>query len=221
MRDLDVWGLSEVPARLLPSLGRLGIRGGGTYNDGLFTCRPDVVCVAVGVTSDSSELESTARMISSLSLSLPRLRFFGPLFLFDESRRCRTVDVVLTGTAVEDFNKNRLGTFRIVGARAIGGGGDSWCSGGLCTPAVAPETAIEIGARFVTSGSGAALTKSLGPVKGPRMLSDGGGSDDNCVWPDRPPGSVVSLGYNTAGLGAILTEPWFAKVPLMRLDDGD
>ena len=129
--------------------------------------------------------------------------------------------MVLTGTAGEDFNKNKLGTFRTVGARAIGGGGDSRCSGGLCTPAVPPETAIDIGARFVISGSGAALTKSLGSIKGPWMLSDGGGSDDNCVWPDGPPGSVVGLGYNTAGLGAILTEPRFAKAPLMRLDDGD
>lgn len=47
---------------------------GGTYNDGRFTCRPDLVCVAVGVTSDSSELESPARMISSSSSS-PRRRF--------------------------------------------------------------------------------------------------------------------------------------------------
>lgn len=47
---------------------------GGTYNDGRFTCRPDFVCVAVGVTSDSSELESPARMIPSSSSS-PRRRF--------------------------------------------------------------------------------------------------------------------------------------------------
>jgi hypothetical protein len=160
-------------------------------------------------------------MISSLSLSLPRLRFFGPLFLFEESRRCRAVDVVLTGTVVEDFNKNKLGTFRIVGARANGGSGDSWRSGGLCTPAVAPETATDIGARFVMSGSGAVLTKPLGSARGPWMLSDGGGSDGNRVRPDGPPGSIVGFGYNTAGLGAILTEPRFAKAPLMRPDDGD
>lgn len=46
---------------------------GGTYNDGRFTCRPDFVCVAVGVTSVSSELESPARMTSSSSS--PRRRF--------------------------------------------------------------------------------------------------------------------------------------------------
>lgn len=52
--------------------------GGGTYNEGRFTCRPDFVCVVMGATSDSSVLESPARM-TSLSLPLPRLRFFGRL----------------------------------------------------------------------------------------------------------------------------------------------
>ena len=61
--------------------------GDGTNKEGLWTCLPDFVCVAVGVKSeDSSELELSA--LKSLSLSSARLRFLMrfelPLFL-----RCR------------------------------------------------------------------------------------------------------------------------------------
>src|SRR3981081_4236073 len=47
--------------------------GAGTYKLGRLTCRPDLVCVAIGAISDSSELESSALMFSS-SLSAAHLR---------------------------------------------------------------------------------------------------------------------------------------------------
>lgn len=57
-----------------------GDGAGGTYNEGRLTCRPDLVCVAVGVISDSwSELESPALITSpSSSSSSPRLRLLAP-----------------------------------------------------------------------------------------------------------------------------------------------
>lgn len=67
--------VSDASSELLLSFATVGDADGGTYNEGRLTCRPDLVCVAVGATSDSSELESPARMISSPSLSLPRRRF--------------------------------------------------------------------------------------------------------------------------------------------------
>lgn len=73
--------VSDTSSELLLSLATVGDADGGTYREGRLTCRPDLVCVAVGATSDSSELESPARMTSSPSLSLPRRRFLrlGPL----------------------------------------------------------------------------------------------------------------------------------------------
>ena len=78
---------------LLVKLGELAVplmvggdTAGGTYNEGRLICRPDLVCVAVGAMSDSSELESPA-LITSLSLSWPRRRFL-PRFPFVIDLRC-------------------------------------------------------------------------------------------------------------------------------------
>lgn len=81
--------LSDVSSELLVSLAAAGNEGGGTYKEGRLTCRPDFVWVAVGATSDSSLLESPARMTLSSSLSLLRRRFlflvpFVILFLLRE-----------------------------------------------------------------------------------------------------------------------------------------
>ena len=72
---------------LVVSLMAVGDTVGGTYNEGRLICRPDLVCVADGAMSDSSELESPA-LITSLSLSWPRRRFL-PLFAFVTDLRCR------------------------------------------------------------------------------------------------------------------------------------
>ena len=74
--------------------------GGGAYNEGRWTCRPDLVCVAIGVMSDSSELESPALMMPSSSSSTPRLRLLvvrlAPFVVV-----CRALDALcrLTGAA--------------------------------------------------------------------------------------------------------------------------
>ena len=74
--------------------------GGGTYSDGRWTCRPDLVCVAIGVMSDSSELESPALMMPSSSSSTPRLRLLG-VRLAPFEAVCRALDALcrLTGVA--------------------------------------------------------------------------------------------------------------------------
>lgn len=107
------------------------VAGGGTYSDGRLTCRPDLVCVAVGVGSvSSSVLESAALITSSPSLSLPRRRLVTfRRVLFGAVLRFRELGVGFGGLGDDPF----VGVIVVAVAVAAAGAGAGAAAGAGAT----------------------------------------------------------------------------------------